>query len=123
MTDVSVQKGSVRSAAVRALITALNAEIGERYPEEGANFFRLEGSDVAPGVGAFLVATVQGEIVGCGAVRRLNDADAEIKRMYVTPAFRSRGIGRSLLAALEDEARSLGAKRLVLETVNACPRP
>ena len=121
MMGVIVQKGSVGSPAVRALILALNAEITERYPEVGANFFRLDTSDVAPGRGTFLVATVDGEVVGCGAVRLLDDADAEMKRMYVTPPFRSRGIGRALLVALEDEARSLGAKRLVLETGERMP--
>ncbi len=116
MAGVRVEKGSVGSPAVRALISALDAEITERYPEENANFFRLDAGEIAPGRGAFLVATVDGEVVGCGAVRRLDDTDAEIKRMYVTPSSRGRGTGRALLAALEGEARSLGATRLVLET-------
>ena len=116
MAGVSVQKASVGSPIVQALISALDAEITERYPEEDANFFRLDEDEIAPGRGALLVATVDGEVVGCGAVRRLDDTDAEIKRMYVTPSFRGRGIGRALLAALESEARSLGATRLVLET-------
>ena len=116
MAGVLVQKGSVGSPAVQALISALDAEIRERYPEENANFFRLDAGETAPGRGAFLVATVDGEVVGCGAVRRLNDTDAEIKRMYVTPSSRGHGTGRALLAALEGEARSLGATRLVLET-------
>ena len=116
MAGVSVQKASVGSPIVQALISALDAEITERYPEEDANFFRLDEQEIAPGRGALLVATVDGEVVGCGAVRRLDGADAEIKRMYVTPSFRGRGIGRALLEALEGEARSLGATRLVLET-------
>ena len=116
MAGVSVQKASVGSPIVQALISALDAEITERYPEEDANFFRLDEDEIAPGRGALLVATVDGEVVGCGAVRRLDDTDAEIKRMYVTPSFRGRGIGGALLAALESEARSLGATRLVLET-------
>ncbi len=116
MAGVSVQRGSVGSPVAQALISALDAEIIARYPEENANFFRLDAGEIAPGRGAFLVATVDGEVVGCGAVRRLDDTDAEIKRMYVTPSFRGRGTGRALLAALEGEARSLGATRLVLET-------
>ena len=116
MAGVIVQKESVGSSAVQALISALDAEITGRYPEENANFFGLDVGEITPGRGAFLVATVDGEVVGCGAVRRLNDADAEIKRMYVTPSSRGHGTGRALLAALEGEARSLGATRLVLET-------
>ena len=121
MTGISVRRGSIGSPAVQALISALNAEIAKRYPEENANFFRLDAGEIAPGHGAFLVATVDGEVVGCGAVRSLDDADAEIKRMYVMPSFRGRGIGRALLGALEGEARSLGATRLVLETGERMP--
>jgi GNAT superfamily N-acetyltransferase len=47
----------------------------------------------------------------------LLDAEtAELKRMYVAPTVRGRGLGRRLVAALEAEARALGVRRLVLET-------
>ena len=49
-------------------------------------------------------------------MRLLDAATAELKRMYVAPAARGTGVGRRLVAALEAEARSLGARRLVLET-------
>ena len=62
------------------------------------------------------MAYADGAPVGCGAVRLLDGDDAEVKRMYVVPSARGRGVGRALLAALESEARSLGAGRLVLET-------
>jgi GNAT superfamily N-acetyltransferase len=63
-----------------------------------------------------VVAWVDGEARGRGAVRRLDDEAAELKRMYVAPESRGRGLGRALLNALEREARALGARRLVLET-------
>jgi putative acetyltransferase len=66
--------------------------------------------------GAFLVAYLDGVAVGCGAVRRLDQSTAELKRMYVTPSARGRGIGRALVEALEGEARLLGVSRIVLET-------
>jgi putative acetyltransferase len=53
---------------------------------------------------------------GCGAVRLLSAFDAEIKRMYVTPEVRGRGVGKALLGALEAEALRLAATRLLLET-------
>jgi GNAT superfamily N-acetyltransferase len=108
-----------------ALIAALDAELSARYPEPGATHFRLDPREVAAGNGAFLVARLSGRPVGCGALRRLGDEallaelganTGELKRMYVAPEMRGRGIGRALLARLEAEARALGLVRLVLET-------
>jgi putative acetyltransferase len=82
----------------------------------GATHFRLDPDEVSPGRGAFLMAFVGVEPVGCGAVRLLNAFDAEVKRMYVKPEARRRGVAKCLLAALEAEAVGLGATRLLLET-------
>lgn len=115
-SGVRIARGLPSSSGARRLIAALNAEIVERYPEEADSFFDLEDEEVAPGVGAFLLALLDGQVTGCGAVRLLTDSDAEIKRMYVSPESRGHGVGRLLLEALEAEARALGAKRLLLET-------
>jgi GNAT superfamily N-acetyltransferase len=66
--------------------------------------------------GAFLVANLGGRPVGCGAVRKLDETTAEIKRMWIDPAVRGRGVGRRLLAALEDAARALGCHVVRLDT-------
>ena len=71
---------------------------------------------MADGNGAFLVAYRDDQPVGCGAVRLIGPATAEIKRMYVEPELRGAGIGRTLVDALEAEARRLGAEQVVLET-------
>ncbi len=113
---VLVQRGDILSSAARALIEALNAELSSRYPEPGATHFRLDPGEVTDGQGAFLIASSSGKPVGCGAVRRIEARTGEIKRMYVSPDARGRGIGRAVLAALEAEARALGIVRLVLET-------
>jgi len=113
---VLVQRGDLLSSAARVLIEALNAELSDRYPEPGANHFRLDPDEVVDGQGAFLIASSGGRPVGCGAVRRIEARTGEIKRMYVSPDARGRGIGRAVLAALEAEARTLGIARLVLET-------
>src|SRR5262249_58254986 len=106
----------ILSQDASTLISALNAELSALYPEPGATHFRLDPDEVGPGRGAFLVAYADGAPIGCAAVRLLDDRDAELKRMYVAPSARGRGVGRALLAALESEARALGARRLVLET-------
>ncbi|MFT3775730.1 MAG: GNAT family N-acetyltransferase [Minicystis sp.] len=113
---VSIQREDLDGRPARELITALNAELRGAYPEPGANHFGLSAAEIAPGHGAFLVAYREETPVGCGAVRLLDAATAELKRMYVDPALRGTGIGRRLVEALEDEARRLGATRIVLET-------
>lgn len=114
--DLIIERCDIRSAPAMALIAALNAELTGRYPEAGANHFRLDPEEVADGRGAFLIASRSAMPIGCGAVRRIDERQAEIKRMYVSPAERGHGVGRALLAALEAEARRLGVSRLALET-------
>jgi putative acetyltransferase len=76
----------------------------------------LSSAQVSAGDGAFLIAYLDDVAVGCGAIRRLDDATAELKRMYVSPCERGKGIGRALVKALEREACRLGATKVVLET-------
>lgn len=73
--------------------------------------------DLVPEAGGVcLVGTLDGEPVAVGAVKRLGDGVCEIKRMYVAPAGRGRGVARALLGALEDAARDLGYTRARLDT-------
>jgi GNAT superfamily N-acetyltransferase len=115
-SQIDIRREDILSPVVQQLIRALNAELDARYPEEGANHFRLDPEEVADGRGAFLVAYLNDKPVGCGAVRRIESAVAEIKRMYVAPEARGRGVGRRVLLELEAQAQWLGATRLVLET-------
>lgn len=113
---MEIRREEITSSVAQEVIGALNAELEQRYPEDGANFFRLDADEVADGRGAFLVAYIDGRPVGCGAVRRNEPGVAEIKRMYILPEARGRGIGRLVLDELEAVARQLGVHRLVLET-------
>jgi aminoglycoside N3'-acetyltransferase/GNAT superfamily N-acetyltransferase len=113
---LTVAREEILSPTAYALMSALNAELTATYPEPGATHFRLDADEVSDGRGAFLVVRRSGQPVACGAVRRLEDGSGELKRMYVAPGERGRGVGRTLLAGLEDEARELGISRLVLET-------
>lgn len=64
----------------------------------------------------FLAAFVAGEVVGCGAVKRMSGRYGEIKRMYVEPGARSRGVGKALLEALETSLLAHGIDVARLET-------
>ena len=116
MTTIEIERADINSPVVGELITALNAELKRQYPEEGATHFRLNSEEVAEGRGAFLVAYASGKPIGCGAIRKLDSETAEIKRMYVIPEVRGKGISKKILLALEQEGRRLGIRRIVLET-------
>lgn len=98
---------------VQRLTTAQQAELRARY--EGDNEPGTPPS--AADVSVVLVARdPAGTAVGCGALRALGDGAAEVKRVYVVPEARGRGVSKVLLAGLEDAARSRGWTVLRLET-------
>lgn len=117
MFAIKLRRVDIGKPQAQRLIGELNAVVLGLYPEEGTEeSFALEADEVAPGRGTFLVAYLDGRAVGCGAVRRLDGNMAEIKRMYVRPEARRRGVAAAVLAELEAEARRLGVAQLVLET-------
>jgi putative acetyltransferase len=81
----------------------------------------LPGDYAAPG-GALLLAHVDGQLAGCGALRALADADyanaCEMKRLYVRRAFRGFGLGRLLAQALMQRAAEAGYSVLLLDTLD-----
>jgi ribosomal protein S18 acetylase RimI-like enzyme len=91
-----------------------------------SHFFALEAKDLevlddpagrvlAPG-GHILMAVEAGEPVGCVALMAMKGGGFEVAKMAVTDAYKGRGLGRALMAACVERARSAGAKRLYLET-------
>ena len=113
---ITIARAELTAEASQALIGALNSELRAMYPEPEANHFGLKPAQVSGQSGVFLIVSHHGTPVGCGAVRLIAPDTGELKRMYVSPAVRGKGLGRRLVDALEAEARALGAKRLVLET-------
>jgi GNAT superfamily N-acetyltransferase len=97
------------------LVRRLIEEFDRRYPEQ-ENGGPLEPAEVAPPAGVFLVARCDGRPAGCGALRRRDEGVAEIKRMYVEPWARGRGVARRILAELEGAARAMGYGVIWLET-------
>ena len=81
----------------------------------------LPGDYAAPG-GQLLLAFVDGQLAGCGALRPLGDVDyanaCEMKRLFVRPGFRRFGLGRALAQALLDEARRAGYSAMLLDTLD-----
>ena len=76
----------------------------------------LPGAYAPPG-GALVLALVDSEVAGCAALRRFDAQRGEAKRLYVRPQFRGRGAGRALLDWVIAEARAMGYKELVGDTI------
>ena len=100
----------------RRLVAALDTGLAELYPPEQRFGPNLKAHHLEAGRGTFLIARDGGRAVGCGAIRLLESTTAEVKRMYVEPEQRSKGVAQAVLAALEVAAKKLGVRRLVLET-------
>jgi GNAT superfamily N-acetyltransferase len=101
-------------AVAQSLVARVQQEYVERYggPDEAV----VDPAEFLPPRGLFLVAEVDGVPAACGAWRALPTGEAEIKRVYVEPAFRRRGLAQIVVAALERSARAAGHGAVVLNT-------
>ncbi len=98
-----------------ALAKAMTDEGHRTYADRGL----IRAQDLSELLGPddlVLVGRIDGEAVACGAVRALEPGVGEIKRMYVVPEHRGRGLGRRVLSALEAGATAMGFERLRLDT-------
>jgi GNAT superfamily N-acetyltransferase len=92
------------------------AEEYERLYGPNDEMSAYDAADFDPPSGAFIVARLDGRVVAGGGLRRWTDDIAEIKRMWVAPDQRRRGLGLLILRKLEAVGRLLGYRRLRLET-------
>ena len=118
---LSISAEPFDSRDAQELIAALDAGLAKLYPPEQRFGPNLKAQHLEDGRGTFLVARDNGRAVGCGAIRMLDASTAEVKRMYVEPEQRGRGVGRAVLGRLETAARQMGVRRLVLETGTSSP--
>lgn len=102
------------SPSARVLVEAIQAEYVIRYG--GPDDTPVEAAEFGPPNGRFVVGYLDHVPVAMGGIRRRDGGDVEVKRMYVVPSARGRGLARVVLAALEERASGLGATRVVLET-------
>jgi GNAT superfamily N-acetyltransferase len=102
-----------------ALAEAMRAEMRELYDGldlDAPGMPKAGPAQMNPPAGVFLVGYLDGAPICCGGLKRLDDRSCEIKRMYVAPQVRRRGVARALLAAIEDRARELGYTIARLDT-------
>jgi GNAT superfamily N-acetyltransferase len=115
--DIAFHETDPTASPARELLAAMVAEMNELYGDiEGPSMPSATPADFAQPAGTFLVGYSDGESVCAGGLKRLDERAAEIKRMYVVPAARRRGVARALLDALEDAARARGYALVRLDT-------
>jgi GNAT superfamily N-acetyltransferase len=114
---VVIEPADAHSTEVQGLLASYFAEVQAAFGYDDAHAPPAVPEHFTPPHGQFLVVRDHdGTATGCGAVRLLDPATAEIKRMWLHPSMRGRGAGWALLTALESAAVTLGASRGVLDT-------
>ena len=91
-------------------------EVGECVVGFAAEIAGLPGRYAAP-EGTLLLARLDGNCVGCGALRKIGPGVCEMKRLFVEPPARGSGMGRALALALIDTGRELGYHTMRLDTL------
>src|ERR671915_2289345 len=115
---VSVAHEDPASEDARWCLSHYFAELAERFEEhfDPGRTLPADTADLVPPTGAFLVARVEGEPAGCGALKTHRPGVGEIMRMWVDRAHRGLGIGARILDALEEHAAALGHRTVRLYT-------
>lgn len=105
-------------AAARRLVEEYAQSLGVDLDfQDFAHEIESLSAHYGPPDGRFFLCDCDGEFAGCVGLRRLDADDCEMKRMHVTPAFRGRGLGRVLAEAIIAEAKAIGYRRMLLDTM------
>jgi putative acetyltransferase len=108
--------GAAEIDQARALMAEYSASLSVGSPERRAAEIAALPGEYAPPGGRLLLAVLAGQVAGGVALRGLGAGSCELKRLYVRPGFRGRGLGQALAAAAIGEARAIGYERVRLDT-------
>lgn len=112
--EIEIAPVDPRMPEVLEMIAELDALMLQLYPSDSAHL--TDPATLANASNRFYAARVGGKTLGCGGFLVTDHGYGEVKRIYVSPKARGLGLGRALMAHLDQEARALGLERLKLET-------
>jgi GNAT superfamily N-acetyltransferase len=121
--SLSINDEPFNSSGALSVLNAATDELNRRY-DSVEDDMAAHMEQLGPPRGAFLVARLDGHLVGGVGVRPISAPEmhlGEVKRLLVRPDLRRSGVAASLMAAIEDRSRQLGYRRLYLETGPAQP--
>ena len=118
LSGLRIERVDPASAAARWCVGQYFGELNRRFEAgfDPAASLSADDRDLMPPDGAFLLASVDGDSVACGALKTIGPGVGSLKRMWVADGVRGLGIGRRMLEALEGQAREQGLTTLRLET-------
>lgn len=112
--NMSITLDDVSDQAVIALLEEHLSDMYRTSPPESVHALDVSGLQAANI--RFWVLRLEGKVAGCGAIKCHNEEFAEVKSMRTANAFRGCGLGRILMEHIEQESRTMGIRRLSLET-------
>jgi DNA-binding MarR family transcriptional regulator/GNAT superfamily N-acetyltransferase len=116
LAAISIQVTDPSSPVARQCLAEYAAEIGQRFPEGFDHAALVPPAEATGASGAFLVASEQHRLVGCGVVRTLAPGIGEIRHVWVHAQARRLGLGRRLLHELEGQAAARDLRTVRLDT-------
>jgi GNAT superfamily N-acetyltransferase/DNA-binding MarR family transcriptional regulator len=119
--SVEIASESPDSADARWCLDAYFRELAARFEDgfDAAKHDSGRADEMTPPMGLFVVARLYGDRVGCGGLKRIDEATGEIKRVWTSPSARGMGVARRMLRTLEAAASDMGLNRLRLDTNRA----
>ena len=119
MNAVDIRVDNLQGEAIKALLQLHLDAMHQHSPPESVHALDVEALR-HPSI-TFWTACAHGELLGCGALKRLNSDHGELKSMRTADGHQRKGVARALLQHIESAARAEGMERLSLETGSTAP--
>ncbi|HET6982797.1 MAG TPA: GNAT family N-acetyltransferase [Myxococcaceae bacterium] len=114
--ELEVERVEPDSPEAGALLEAYFLELRDRLAPSSVDVVRRWPEDFRGPRGAVVLARADGRAVGCAGLRPLGEGVVELKHFFLAREARGRGLGRAMLAGVEEVARERGARRILLDT-------